>query len=169
MSNTGLSVCISEDDSNVERNDTHVLYHKLLKHYKKKTKKIKKLEDDTKLITENVIFYFIKKEIEEDRDVTDDTIFDYMINEYKDRFSANTEADKKCGWCGTYKFNYGDLVFDTTEDQKCIVLREDKVHVWLWYFNNTSTNELISKKQKMDSSIMSLRKCNINEECNNMS
>ena len=30
MSNTGLSVCISEDDSNFERNDTHVLYHKLL-------------------------------------------------------------------------------------------------------------------------------------------
>lgn len=166
MSGTGLSVSISQDDT--EERDIQVVYFKLLKAYKKITKKMKRLEDDVELITKNLIFYFIKMQIEEDREISDDIILNYMTNEYQELFSADTESDTDIDWNGTYRFNYGDLIFDTIENQKCIVLRENELYAWLWYYNKIPNNELVVMKEKHTSSFISMKRCNIDEVSNNI-
>ena len=164
MSNSTLNVCISQDSSEHDMN-IKVLYTKLLKRYNKIQKKMSQLQEDKELIIENVIFYFIKMAIEEDREVDEDIIFHFMINEYKVRFFSNQETKEEAGWHGKYQFNYGDLVYDTNESEKCIVLGENKQEVSLWYFNKKTCTEIVCNKPKNSMLFTVLKRCNIDAEC----
>ena len=163
MSDTGSGACVSEDDSNTQMN-THLLYNELVRRYKKTTNKIEKLEEKKNLLKENIIFYFIKKEIEKDRVIKDEVIFNIMTNEYDHRFTARKETEDDIKWAGHYTYNYGDLVYDTSIEEKCIVLKETQYHIWLWYYNKTPQKEHIEIKEKYNDTIIVIKYCNIVEE-----
>ena len=67
---------------------------------------------------------------------------------------------------GYNNYNFGDLLRDEKNKEKCIVVDESQCYVWLWYFNMVTNDSVASKTQKEHHPFTVIKRCNVTDDVN---
>ena len=121
------------------------------------------LKQDLKKAEEDFIFYFIKKEVEKECSCRHNRIVQLITHNYTRRFNVRDEIVSNGKLTGHHIYNFGDLLHDEDNQEKCIVVDETKCYVWVWYFNLATDDSVADKKRKNTQKYSILKRCFILE------
>ena len=121
---------------------------------------IEKLIEDSE---KKYLFHFIKSEVEKECKCRHNRVVQLVDHNYKNRFCVGDEILSGGVLKSHHIYNYGDLVYKTTSNEKCIVVKETQCYVWLWFFNMVTDDSLADKVKKNTGKYNVLKRCDINK------
>ena len=146
-------------DNDKEEIESQMLQAK--KHYRNLIKMHEELETEIDECVDHYILCHIHSLLLDKYNISMDLTKNLIDRHFRDRFWMNEDTPDCATWCGTYKFNFADLVFDQKFMQRGIIVKETKTYITIWFFEIDLQECNTKNRNKEDKTIIILKRCDL--------